>query len=118
MYITRMFGDFAARPAVSPSAVVEGYYNPTPYFTIMQAIYYLSSLAEATNDLPETPVNGVPGQVGLPYAGNSTAAAPTIQQPQPRIPPMPPGQGGYGHIGQGGYRGVQVLGDYDQAECS
>ena len=86
--MTRMFGDFVARPGVSPGAAAEGYYN-TPNFTIMQAIYYMSSLAEATNDLPETPVNGVPGQVNLPYAGNSTSAAPTIQQPQP---PMPAGQ--------------------------
>ena len=121
LYITRMFGDFAARPGVSSGAVFEGYYN-TPNFTVMQAIYYLSSLAEATNDLPETPINGVPGQVDLPYAGNSTAAAPTIEQPEPPILPMPVGQGGYGYIGQGGYqggyRGVQVLGGYDQAECS
>src|SRR5207248_6489332 len=101
--------------------IAEGYYY-TPNFTIMQAIYYLSSLAEATNDLPETPVNGVPGQVSLPYAGNSTATAPTVQQPQPQIPPMPAGHGGYGYIDQGGYQGgyqgVQVLGGYDQSDCS
>ena len=121
LYITRMFGDFVARPGLSPGSTAEGYYN-TSNFTIMQAIYYLSSLVEARNDLSETPVNGVPGQVNLPYAGNSTAAAPTIQQPQSQIPLMPAGQGGYGYIGQGGYQdgyqGVQVLGGYDQAECS
>src|SRR5204863_6994449 len=104
LYITRMFADFAARPGLSAGAAAEGYYS-TPNFTIMQAIYYLSSLAEATNDLPETPVNGVPGQVSLPYAGNSTATAPTVQQPQPQIPPMPAGHGGYGYIDQGGYQG-------------
>jgi hypothetical protein len=119
LYITRMFGDFQAWQGVSPGAIAEGYYN-TPNFTIMQALYYLSSLAEETNNLPETPLNGVPGQVNLPFAENSTAAAPTIQQPQP---PMPGGQGGYGYGYidqggyQGGYQGVQVLGGYDQAEC-
>lgn len=65
LYITRMFGDFQAWRGVSPDAIAEGYYN-TPNFTIMQVLYYLSSLAEATNNLPETPLNGVPGQVNLP----------------------------------------------------
>src|SRR5947207_11729345 len=111
LYITRMFGDFMVWQGVSPGATAEGYYN-TFNFTIMQAIYYLSFLAEATNDLPETPINGVPGQVTLPYARNSTTGAPTIQQPPP---PTPPAQGGYGHAGQGGY---QVLSGYDDAECS
>ena len=117
LYITRMFGDFMVWQGVSPGAAAEGYYN-TFNFTIMQAIYYLSSLAEATNDLPETPINGVPGQVTLPYAGNSTTGAPTIQQPPP---PTPPAQGGYGYAGQGGYvgqGGYQVLAGYDDAECS
>ena len=47
-------------------------------------------------------------------------AAPIIEQPQPPIVPMPVAQGGnsYGHIGQYGYRVVQVLGGYDQAEYS
>jgi hypothetical protein len=122
LYITRMFGDFVARPGLSQGAFAEGYYT-TPNFTIMQALYYLSSLSETTNDLPEIPLNGVPGQVNLPYAGDSTTAARTIQQPQPSIAPMPAGQGGYGYgyIGQGsyqsGFQGVQVLGGYDQAEC-
>jgi hypothetical protein len=117
LFVTRMFGDFAAWPGVSLGAVAEGY-SPTLNFSIMQALYYLSSLAEATNNLPETPINGVPGQVNLPYAGNSSSAAPTIQQPQPAIAPMPVGQGGgYGYVGQGGYQGVHVLSDYDQAEC-
>src|SRR5204863_5166339 len=91
LYITRMFADFAARPGLAAGAGAEGYYS-TPNFTIMQAIYYLSSLAEATNDLPEIPLNGVPGQVTLPYGGNSTAAARTIQQPQPPNSPIPAGQ--------------------------
>jgi hypothetical protein len=122
LYITRMFGDFVARPGVSQGAFAEGYYA-TPNFTIMQALYFLSSLAETTNDLPETPLNGVPGQVNLPYAGDSTTATPTIQQPQPPIAHIPAGQGGYGYgyIGQGGYQGgfqgIQVLGGYDVAEC-
>jgi hypothetical protein len=87
----------------------------------MQALYYMSYLAEATNDLPESPGNGVAGQVYLPpAAGGSAAAAPTIRQPHPAIAPMPAGQGGgygYGYFGQGGYQGVQVLGGYDQADC-
>lgn len=106
---------------VSYDAAAEGYYHPLN-FTIMQALYYLSSLAESANDLPETSLlNGVPGQVNLPYAGHSTVSAPTIQQPQP------PALGdhddfGYDYIGQGNYQGgfygVQVLGDYDRAEYS
>jgi hypothetical protein len=120
LYITPMYGDFAARLGVSPGAVSEGY-HATNNFTIMQALYYMSRLAESTNDLPETPINGVTGQVTLPARpGGRSDAAPTIQQPQPPIAPMPTGQsGGYGNgnFGQGGYQAVQVLGGYDQADC-
>ena len=116
LYITRMYGDFVARPGLSPGAAAEGYYPP-PNFTIMQALYYMSYLAESTNDLPETPVNGMPGQITLPRADpDTTAAAPTIGQP-PQI--LPAGQDihhGQGYQGyQGGYQGFQVLGGYDQA---
>ena len=55
-----------------------------PILPLCKALYYLSALAEATPDLPETPTNGVPGQVILPFAGNSTSAAWRIQQPRPR----------------------------------
>ena len=106
LYISRMYGDFAARPGVSLGAAAEGYY-PTPNFTIMQALYYMSYLVEATNDLPETPVNGVAGQVTLPRApGGSNAAAPTIMQP-PVIAPMPAGRGG-GADGDQGIGGVPL----------
>ena len=44
LYMTRMFGDFSARPNMSPGAAAEGYYNTTG-FTIMQALYYISTLA-------------------------------------------------------------------------
>src|SRR5579859_181735 len=121
LYITPMYADFAPRPGVSAGAVDEGYHTPNN-FTIMQALYYMSRLTEGTNNLPETPINGVAGQVYLPRApiGRSDAA-PTIQQPQPAIAPMPAGQGGgygYGNVGQGGYQAVQVLGGYDQADYS
>lgn len=116
LYITPMYADFAPRPGVSAGAVDEGYHSPNN-FTIMQALYFMSRLAEGTNNLPETPINGVAGQVYLPSApiGRSDAA-PTIQQPQ-----MPVGQGGgygYGDVGQGDYQAVQVLGGYDQADYS
>jgi Protein kinase domain len=110
---TRMFGDFQARQGISEGATREGYY-PTTGFSIMQALYYLSALAQATPNVPETPIGGLAGQVTLPYAGNTTKAAPTLQQPQP-------GAVGVGpiHGGQGGYQyGAQILGGYDQAECS
>jgi hypothetical protein len=121
LYITRMFGDFEAQEGISQGAVDEGYYA-TPGFSIMKALYFLSALAEATPNLPETPIDGHAGQVTLPYSEYSTAAASTIQQP-------PPGNVGLGfgglaaaHGGQGGneagFQGVQILGGYDQAECS
>jgi len=120
LYITRMFGDFQARQGISHGAAYEGYYAPQG-FSIMQALYYLSAVAEATNNLPETPIGGRDGQVTLPYAGNSTTAAPTIQQPPPANPGfglggLAPAQGGQGH--QIGYQGVQILGGYDQSECA
>ena len=113
LYVTQMFGDFVAQPGVSAGATAEGYYS-TLNFTIMQALYYMSSLAETAPDLPETPINGVPGQVTLPYAGNSTTAAPRIHQPQPQAVPQIPVQRGYEYDAQGAY---QVLGNYNQAEC-
>lgn len=110
LYITRMFGDFPARPGISHGAALEGYYQPTN-FSIMKAIYYLSRLAEITNDLPETPIGGVPGQVTLPLAQATNTATPTIQQPQPQPQQGIPGaQGGY--YGQG----YQILGGYEHAD--
>ena len=117
LYITRMFGDFQPRAGISAGAVQEGYY-PTPGFSIMNALYYLSALAEATPNLPETPVNGVPGQVTLPLAGNSTTRAPTFQQPAPGNAAYDPGAQVPVHGGQGGQWGVWILGDYEEAECS
>ena len=120
LYITPMFGDFQARPEISHGAAHEGYYAPQG-FSIMQALYYLSSLADMTDNLPETPIGGHAGQVTLPLAGNSTTAAPTIQQP-------PPGNAGFGlgglaaaHGGPGhqiGHQGVQILGGYHQSACA
>jgi hypothetical protein len=120
LYITRMFGDFEEWQGISSGAAIEGYY-PTAGFSIMKALYYLSALVEATPNLPETPINGVPGQVTLPTAGKSSAAAGTIQQPQPPNlgiaiggQPLYPGQFAY----QGGPWGVRVLDRYDDADCS
>jgi hypothetical protein len=120
LYITPMFGDFEARQGISNGAGYEGYYAP-PGFSIMQALYYLSAIAEAADNLPETPIDGRAGQVTLPYTGNSTSAAPTIQQPPPvnsglRLGGIAPAQGGRGH--QFGNQGVQILGGYDQSECA
>jgi len=86
----------------------------------MQALYYISAIVETTPNLPETPVAGIPGQVNLPFAENSIAAAPTIQQPPPAANPgaafgaLAPVQGGQGHQAN---QSVQVLGGYDQSEC-
>ena len=120
LYITRMFGDFDARQGISNGATNEGYYA-TPGFSIMQGLYYLSALAEATANLPETPIAGCAGQVILSYAGNSTTAAPTIQQPPPGNPGfglgrLAPAHGGQGH--QFGYQGLQIISVYDQSECA
>jgi hypothetical protein len=110
-----MFGDFVARQGISEGAAYEGYCSTTG-FSVMKALYYLSALAEATPKLPETPIGGLAGQVTLPYAGNSTTAAPMIQQPQL-------GNAGHGFGGLApahgglGFQGVQILGGYDQAEC-
>jgi len=115
LYITRMFGDFFPVANVSDGAAAERYY-PTNDFTIMQALYYLSSIAHGTADLPETPINGVPGQVSLPRAVSDSSAASSIQQPPPPSPPpeqpLPMGYNGY--YPQGYY---QVVDRYDEAEC-
>jgi hypothetical protein len=115
-----MYGDFAAWPGISEGAAPEGYYVPQG-FSIMKALYYLSAIVEATPNLPETPTGGLPGQVTLPQAGNSTNAAPTIQQPPAGNPgagfgAFVPAHGGQGH--QVGYQGVQILGGYEQSECA
>jgi len=122
LYITPMFGDFQARQGISHGAAYEGYYV-SHGFSIIQALYYLSAMAEATDNLPETPIGGRAGQVTLPYAGNSTTAAPMIQQPPPANPGFElgglapaPAQDGQGH--QIGYQGVQILGGYDQSGCA
>jgi hypothetical protein len=118
LYITRMFGDFEARQGISEGAASEGYYA-TQGFSIMQALYYLSAVAEAAPNLPESPIGGRAGQVTLPYAGISTTAAPTIQQPPPGNPGPgsgpAPAHGGHGH--QTVDQDVQILGGYDQSEC-
>jgi len=117
LVITPMYGDYGAWPGISPGAALEGYYVPQG-FSIMQALYYISAIAETTPNLPETPIGGLPGQVTLPFAGNSTTAAPTIQQPPPAANP-----GGALALAQSTQRhqvahGVQVLGGYDQSECT
>jgi hypothetical protein len=51
LYMTRMYGDFAARQNVSDGAPAEGYY-PTTNFSVMKALYYMSYIAGATNNTP------------------------------------------------------------------
>jgi len=120
LVITPMYGDYVAWPGISQGAAPEGYYVPQG-FSIMQALYYISAVAEGTPDLPETPVGGLPGVVTLPFVQNSTVAAPTIQQPPPAANPgaafgaLAPAQGGQGHQAN---QTVQVLGGYDQSECT
>jgi len=115
-YITPMFGDFQARQGLTYGAASEGYYVPQG-FSILQALYYLSAVAELTPDLDEHPIGGVPGQVELPRARPERAeAAPLIVQP----PPPENGQQMAQEVFQGyqfPYQGVQILGGYNQAEC-
>ena len=123
--MTRMFGDFPAYQGSTLGAAAEGYTTPAG-FTIMQALYFLSALAITDGHLPETPANGVPGQVDLPKSGGTAAAAAYIQQPVPP-PPPPPVQYGVGYYGGPPYAGAgggywaqtprqsyQVVGGYDE----
>jgi len=67
-YIPPMFGEFdSASDGLTLGAAYEGYYAPQG-FSIMQALYYLSAIAELTPNLDERPIEGVPGQVELPRA--------------------------------------------------
>jgi hypothetical protein len=116
LYITRMFGDFLPRPDISQGAPVEGYYTPQN-FTIMQALYYLSYEAHRTPDLYEVPINGVPGQVALPMAIRRGAASQIIQPEQAGLQQSVQFFAGLGYDAPAGYQGVQVVDDYDQAEC-
>jgi hypothetical protein len=118
----RLAGLYPARLAleqlISHGSAHEGYYAPQG-FSIMQALYYLSAVAEMTDNLPETPIGSRAGQVTLPCAGHSTTAALTIQQPLRANPGFglgglapAPAQGGQGHqIGH--HQGVQIVGGYD-----
>jgi len=92
----------------------------------MQALYYLSALAEASPTLPETPTNGVAGQVELPYARSKADAAPRIENPRPP-PPQNPYAGGFygpqfpphnggGYVGQALGQSFHVVGGYDEAD--
>ena len=110
IFITRMFGDFEAHPPISNGAVLEGY-HPTTGFSIMQALYYLSAIAQVTDNLPETPIGGVPGQVVLPPSGSSSTPASTIVQP-----PIQDNGHLHGQV-DGGQGGFQIVGGYNQAEC-
>jgi tRNA A-37 threonylcarbamoyl transferase component Bud32 len=112
--MTRMFGDFQPVQTVSEGAIAEGYDNSLARgFTIMQALYYLSAVADVTPNLPETPINGVAGQVTIPRAEGTPA--PTIVQPMPPPPPVQYQQ--YGNFGNGWGRvncgGIQITGDHE-----
>jgi hypothetical protein len=111
--MTHMYGDFPAFGNITHGAAAEGYY-PTTNFTIMKALYYLSHLAAATDDTPETPINGQQGLVRLPFASaDRTDAAPRIWQPPP-IAPRPVGQQAQHY--HPGYYGYTITGDYDVAD--
>jgi hypothetical protein len=120
LYITRMYGDFPAWQGISDGAVSEGY-NPTTDFSIMKALYYMSYIADATPNLPETPANGMPGEVTLPRASSDPRdAAPTVLQPRPR-PRYVPTHARQGHHYRNGNQTqgrVKVVGNYEDAPCS
>src|SRR5579871_5068126 len=52
LFMTPMFGDFFDVPNISQGAQAEGYHIPQN-FTIMQALYFLSAVAEASDYSPE-----------------------------------------------------------------
>src|SRR5579859_3678042 len=72
LFMTRMYG-------YAPQSIAEGFRYPLNGFTIMLALYYISQVAEATPDVPES-TQGQPGTIFLPTADDSSdAAAPCIQ---------------------------------------
>jgi hypothetical protein len=99
LFMTRMFGDFLPLENMTYGAAAEGYY-PTPNWTIMKALYFLSNFGEIVPDTVET-TNGQPGRVELPYAQSDCAtAAPRIlivRDIRDRLlAPRPPGEYYYG----------------------
>jgi len=119
LYMTPMFGDFVRVEGLTNGAQAEGYHLPQG-FSIMKALYFISSFADLTADLPETPRDGLPGHVFLPRAGDSAKEAPRIQQPD-RSPSPSESQasgsddGSYNNFSNNG--GYHVVGGYDKAEC-
>ena len=78
--MSQIYDDFVPWGNILTGAAQEGYHL-TPNFTILKALYYFSHLAAVTNDTLESPINGQPGHVYLPFAqGDMAVAAPTIQQ--------------------------------------
>jgi len=116
LQMSQIYGDFVPWANILTGAAQEGYHL-TPNFTILKALYYFSHLAAVTNDTLESPINGQPGHVYLPFAqGDMAVAAPTIQQPH-AIAPMPQGQGGgYGYGYGGQTHAYTVTGGYETAE--
>src|SRR5271170_928353 len=106
LWITRMYGDYVAIANLCNNAATDGY-RPTlsetavPFaqrFSVMKAIYFMSWIAQTTGDLPETPANGLAGQVTLPRTANPLGPAARIQQPPPPPqPPQLPGNANYGY---------------------
>jgi len=81
----------------------------------MMALYYLSHIAAATLDTPETPINGQPSDVYLPYASENRAdAGPRIQQPAV-IAPRPAEQSDQYRFGNVGYA-YTITESYETAE--
>ena len=79
LFMTRMYG-------YAPQSIAEGFRYPLNGFTIMLALYYISQVAEATPDVPES-TQGQPGTIFLPTADDSSdAAAPCIQIHPPAQP--------------------------------
>jgi hypothetical protein len=92
LFMTPMFG---CRPEIG------GEYTVPQGFTILQALYYFSHLAEDLPPLPET-TGGQPGYIHIDRAAVDTAApAPTIQFKQDwAFVPFNPGQPGTQPRGQ------------------
>jgi len=113
--MTPMYGDFFALLGISNGAAAEGYHVPFN-FSIMKALYYLSHLADATPKVPETPLNGVAGQVELPMssAQQNAPAARIIQPYQPNQGQMAP-VSQYGQAPGGYQAGVHIIGGYENA---
>jgi hypothetical protein len=115
LQVTRMYGNFKRIPGErSDGAECEGYRVPAR-FSIMQALYYISSLPPL--DVPETPGNGVPGQIRLPKADGHLQMARQIGSRRRLSRSSSSFRYNSSHSNYTESQGLQISGEYNSAEC-